>query len=124
MVLPPRIWGKRCRRTILTDIRIYILLDFDTSSCHLACLGGGTDTPIGPHALCSLAFQASPSDQSAIPSSARSLTRKCPGPALPATCARAGKPPRLGSQTPGVVVRKVRVVRNIPRARALPRAHA
>ena len=32
---------------------------------------------------------------------------------------RAGKPPRLGSQTPGVVTRKLRVVRNIPTARAL-----
>ena len=40
--------------------------------------------------------------------------RNCPG-----TAERAGKPPRLGSQTPGVVMRKLRVVRNIPTARAL-----
>src|SRR5215471_3346531 len=66
-----------------------------------------------------LAFQDSPSDQSAIPSRARSLIRNCPG--FPE---RAGKPPALGSQTPGVVKRKLRVVRNIPTARALPRAEA
>src|SRR5262245_46627262 len=69
--------------------------------------------------LLSLAFQASPSDQSEIPSRVRSLIRNCPG--FPE---RAGKPPALGSQTPGVVTRKLRVVRNIPTARALPRADA
>src|SRR6185437_11028464 len=82
-----------------------------------AWLCSGMDTPIGPHALCSLASQASPSVQSEIPSKARSLMRNCPG-----TADRAGKPPRLGSQTPGVVTRKLRVVRNIPAAKALPRA--
>src|SRR5437762_7451756 len=61
--------------------------------------------------LCSLTCQASPSVQSEIPSRARSLMRNCPG-----TADRAGKPPRLGSQTPGVVTRKLRVVRNIPRS--------
>src|SRR5262245_60321031 len=71
------------------------------------------------HPLCSLTCQASPSDQSEIPSRARSLMRNCPG-----TADRAGKPPRLGSQTPGVVTRKLRVVRSIPTARALPRAEA
>ena len=45
------------------------------------------------------------------------MMRNCPG-----TAERAGKPPRLGSQTPGVVTRKLRVVRNIPTAKALPRA--
>src|SRR4051812_35793316 len=65
------------------------------------------------HPLCSLTCQASPSDQSAIPSRARSLMRACPG-----NAERAGKPPALGSQTPGVVTRKLRVVRNIPTARA------
>src|SRR5262245_53562326 len=44
-----------------------------------------------------LACQASPSDQSEMPSRARSLMRNCPG--FPE---RAGKPPALGSQTPGV----------------------
>ena len=34
---------------------------------------------------------------------------------------RAGNPPRLGSQ-PGVVTRKLSVVRNMPDARALPTA--
>src|SRR5579885_307482 len=71
------------------------------------------------HPLCPLTCQASPSVQSEIPSRARSLMRNCPG-----TADRAGKPPRLGSQTPGVVTRKLRVVRNIPTARALPRAEA
>src|SRR5438034_6398468 len=64
-----------------------------------------------------LAFQDSPSDQSEIPSRARSLMRNWPG-----SAERAGKPPRLGSHTPGVVTRKLRVVRNIPTARALPSA--
>src|SRR5262249_44399217 len=68
---------------------------------------------------CSPAFQASPNVQSAIPSRARSLMRNCPG-----SAERAGKPPRLDSHTPGVVMRKLRVVRNIPTARALPRAAA
>src|SRR5262249_51771050 len=68
-----------------------------------------------PRALRWLAGQGSPSDQSEIPSSARSWMRTCPG-----TPERAGKPPALGSQTPGVVARKLRVVRNIPTARALP----
>jgi len=71
------------------------------------------------HSLRWLAFQVSPSVQSAIPSRAKSLMRNCPG-----TAERAGKPPRLGSQTPGVVTTKLRVVRNIPTARALPRVHA
>src|SRR5205823_11811192 len=71
------------------------------------------------HHVRSLAFQASPSDQSEIPSRARSLMRNCPG-----IADRAGNPPRLGSQTPGVVTRKFRVVRNIPTARALPSAEA
>src|SRR5262249_50506944 len=66
-----------------------------------------------------LAFQDSPSDQSEIPSKAKSLRRNCPG--FPE---RAGKPPALGSHTPGVVARKLSVVRNIPTARALPRADA
>src|SRR4051794_26319170 len=69
------------------------------------------------HAVYSLTCQDSPSVQSEIPSRARSLMRNCPG-----TADRAGKPPRLGSQTLGVVTRKLRVVRNIPTARALPRA--
>src|SRR6516225_1759625 len=69
--------------------------------------------------LCSLALQASPSDQSEIPSRARSLMRNCPG-----SAETAGKPPALDAQTPGVVTRKLRVVRNIPTARALPRAEA
>ena len=51
------------------------------------------------------AFQDSPNDQSAIPSSARSLRRNCPG--FPE---RAGKPPALDSHTPGVVARKLSVV--------------
>src|SRR5215831_4890743 len=105
--------------TRITDLRVWILTDVEMSICHLAWLGIGMDTPIGPHALCSLAFQASPSVQSAIPSRARSLMRNCPG-----SAERAGKPPALGSQTPGVVTRKLRVVRNIPTARALPRAEA
>src|SRR3954447_1045167 len=71
------------------------------------------------HPLCSLTCQASPSVQSEIPSRARSLMRACPG-----NAERAGKPPALGSQTPGVVTRKLRVVRNIPTARALPSAEA
>src|SRR5262249_35279157 len=66
-----------------------------------------------------LAFQDSPNDQSAIPSSARSFRRNCPG--FPE---RAGKPPALGSHTPGVVARKLSVVRNKPTARALPTAEA
>src|SRR5262249_16474116 len=69
----------------------------------------------GTGSLRSLAFQASPSDQREIPSRARSLIRNCPG--FPE---RAGKPPALGSQTPGVVTRKLRVVRNIPTAKPLP----
>src|SRR5205823_10978702 len=71
------------------------------------------------HPLCSLTCQASPSVQSEIPRGARSLMRACPG-----NAERAGKPPRVGSHTPGVVTRKLRVVRNIPTARALPRAEA
>src|SRR3954467_535972 len=71
------------------------------------------------HPLCSLACQASPSVQSEIPSRARSLMRACPG-----NAERAGKPPALDAQTPGVVTRKLRVVRNVPTARALPRAEA
>src|SRR5262249_40358539 len=69
------------------------------------------------HPLCSLTCQASPSNQSEIPSRARSLMRNCPG-----SAERAGKPPALGSHTPGVVTRKLRVVRNIPTAKARPRA--
>ena len=71
------------------------------------------------HSLRWLAFQASPSVQSAIPSRARSLMRNCPG-----TAERAGKPPALDAQTPGVVMRKLRLVRSIPTARALPSAEA
>src|SRR6516165_9614628 len=66
-----------------------------------------------------VAFQDSPSDQSEIPSRARSLMRNCPG--FPD---RAGNPPRLASQTPGVVTRKLRVMRNMPVAMALPSAEA
>ena len=47
------------------------------------------------------------------------MMRNCPG-----DPERAGKPPALDAQTPGVVTRKLRVVRNIPTARALPRAEA
>src|SRR5262249_1016356 len=36
----------------------------------------------------------------------------------------AGKPPALDSHTPGVVARKLRVVRNIPTARMLPTTEA
>src|SRR5262249_26252587 len=68
------------------------------------------------HSLRWLAFQVSPSVQSAIPRRARSLMRNCPG-----DPERAGKPPALDAQTPGVVTRKLRVVRNIPTATALPR---
>src|SRR5262249_22353869 len=74
---------------------------------------------VGPQRRRWLACQASPSDQSEIPSRAKSLIRNCPG--FPE---RAGKPPALDSQTPGVVNRKLRVVRNIPTARALPSAEA
>src|SRR5260370_14284087 len=63
------------------------------------------------------AFQDSPSDQSAMPSRARSLMRNCPG-----SADKAGKPPRLGSHTPGAVNQKLNVLRNIPTARALPMA--
>jgi hypothetical protein len=45
--------------------------------------------------------------------------RNCPG-----IAESAGKPPALGSQTPGVVTRKLSVVRNISTAKALPRAEA
>src|SRR5262245_45835627 len=84
---------------------------------HLLCQEyDDLDTPQG-HSLRWLAFQVSPSVQSAIPSRARSLMRNCPG-----DPERAGKPPALGGQTPGVVTRKLRVVRNIPTAKALPRA--
>src|SRR5215472_18446367 len=69
------------------------------------------------HPLCSLTCQASPSVQSAIPSRARSLMRNCPG-----SAERAEKPPALDGQTPGVVTRKLRLVRNIPTAKALPTA--
>src|SRR5262249_57573352 len=69
--------------------------------------------------LCSLTCQASPSDQSEIPSRATSLMRNCPG--CPES---AGKPPALGSQTPGVVNMKLKVVRNIPTAKPLPRTVA
>src|SRR5262249_10553389 len=65
------------------------------------------------------AFQDSPNDQSAIPSRGKSLRRNCPG--FPE---RAGKPPALGSHTPGVVTRKLRVVRTMPTASALPTADA
>src|SRR5262249_27265902 len=71
------------------------------------------------HPLCSLTCQASPSVQSEIPSKARSLMRNWPG-----SADRAGKPPRLGSHTPGVVTRKLRVVRNMPTASRLPSAQA
>src|SRR5262245_20167420 len=80
---------------------------------------GGENDQLCGRPLRSLAFQASPSDQSEIPSRTRSLIRNCPG--FPE---RAGKPPAVGSQTPGVVARKLKVVRNIPTARALPRADA
>src|SRR5262245_6083665 len=96
------------------------LLRRRTKSSQLRIRGGrDVDLGFGLHPLRSLALQASPSVQSEIPSRAKSLIRNCPG--FPE---RAGKPPALGSQTPGVVTRKLRVVRNIPTARALPRADA
>jgi len=45
--------------------------------------------------------------------------RNCPG-----APERAGKPPASAAQTPGVVTRKLRVVRNIPIAKALPTTEA
>ena len=69
------------------------------------------------HPRCSLTCQASPSVQSEILSRDRSLMRACPGDAE-----RAGKPPAFDSQRPGAVTRKLRVVRNFPTAKAMPRA--
>ena len=62
------------------------------------------------------ASRASPAVNSDAPSSTRSLSRNCPG-----NADKAGNPPRLGSQ-PGVVNRKLSVVRNMTEARALPTA--
>src|SRR5258708_39418888 len=60
----------------------------------------------------------SPSDHIAAPSNTRSFSRNCPGRAE-----SAGNPPRLGSH-PGVENKNVRVVRNIPVARAPPAAQS
>jgi hypothetical protein len=57
---------------------------------------------------------ASPNVETAAPSNTTSFRRNCPG-----NADRAGNPPRLGSQ-PGVENRKLRVVRNITTAEALP----
>ena len=62
------------------------------------------------------AASASPAVNREAPSRTRSLSRNSPG-----MCDRAGKPPRLASQ-PGVVNRKVSVVRNVPTASPLPTA--
>ena len=62
---------------------------------------------------------ASPRVQSAAPSRTTSLSRNWPG-----TAESAGKPPSVGSHTPGVVSRKLSVVANMPTARALPTAEA
>src|SRR5262245_58283052 len=72
------------------------------------------DAP-GSHQVCATP-SASPSDQTAAPSSTTSFSRNCPGMAD-----KAGNPPRLGSH-PGVEKRKLSVVRNITTAIALPRA--
>ncbi len=53
------------------------------------------------------------------PRRTKSLIRNCPG-----TTDSAGKPPADASQTPGVVNRKLSVVRNIPTANAPPAAAA
>jgi len=57
---------------------------------------------------------ASANVEIAAPSNTTSFRRNCPG-----NADRAGNPPRLGSQ-PGVENRKLRVVRNISTAEALP----
>src|SRR5215471_1580916 len=59
-------------------------------------------------------FAASPNVETAAPSNTTSFRRNCPG-----NADSAGNPPRLGSQ-PGVENRKLRVVRNITTAAALP----
>src|SRR5262245_47496756 len=64
------------------------------------------------------ARSASPAVHRAAPSKTTSLMRNWPG-----TADRAGKPSD-GSMTPGVENRKLRVVRNIPTASALPTAES
>ena len=56
----------------------------------------------------------SPNDQIDAPSKTISFNKNCPG-----TTAKAGNPPKLGSQ-PGVENRKLSVVRNITIASTLP----
>ena len=55
-----------------------------------------------------------PSDQIDAPSNTISFSKNCPG-----TTAKAGNPPKLGSQ-PGVENKKLRVVKNISIASMLP----
>jgi hypothetical protein len=59
--------------------------------------------------------QSSPHVHSDAPKTTRSLSRNCPG-----TTDSAGKPPADASQTPGVVSRKLSVVRHVQAAAALP----
>lgn len=56
----------------------------------------------------------SPNDQMDAPSNTISFNKNCPG-----TTAKAGNPPKLGSQ-PGVENKKLRVVKNISIASVLP----
>src|SRR5262245_25689323 len=59
---------------------------------------------------------AAPNDQTAVASRATSLTRNWPRTLM------AGNPPISSAQAPGVVTRKLRVLRNIPTASRLPTA--
>jgi hypothetical protein len=58
----------------------------------------------------------SPSNKTQAPNNTMSFSKNCPG-----TTAKAGNPPKLGSQ-PGVENRKLRVVKNINIASTLPMA--
>src|SRR5262249_48291606 len=59
---------------------------------------------------------ASPNDQTAVAGRATSWTRNWPRTLM------AGNPPSSSAQVPGVVTRKLRVLRNIPTASRLPAA--
>src|SRR5262245_32605991 len=63
-----------------------------------------------------ISCNASPKDHTAAPNRTISFSRNCPG-----TTESAGNPPRLDSQ-PGVENKKLKVVRNIMTASALPNA--
>src|SRR5262245_30477688 len=65
------------------------------------------------------ARQSSANNHTAAPNNTKSLARNCPG-----TTDSAGKPPADVSQTPGVVNRKLKVVRNMPTAAKLPASAA